>query len=359
MTNKIEGYDVTLGIQVFVPSAVTNITAGGGITPVSTFMRIQGDGGAVDITANPQISAGAYGQLLIVEGESDVNTVLLENGDGMRLRGGRKVLHEHDYVGLIYDDDSNEWVQVFSNVEADTAAWAFTSPSGSSGTFYWGGHYDLAGTDNDFNPAVNFGTANKAEGAHFFLVQAAGGAGGTDTVIRVTGTSMTDNGVRQAGDTEDIIVDDAGAANTYYETSKKWIGQISVEKQSGPDLLCNYGFVKYWDNNNTDFRLLGFEATWLSGATDAGVNISIIHHKATGWTYNNGAAATPPAAVYDMQTDYNTEYSTINGENGSWKRDNLDVVVNGGDGEGIILEVLTTANKTFELGNMTLRTRAT
>lgn len=238
---------------------------------------------------------------------------------------------------------------------ASEKAWAFTSPSGSSGTFYYGGYYLFGATDNDFNPSITFGTANSSYAAHFFLVQAAGASGGTDTVIRITGTSITDAGVRTTSDTQDLTVDDAGVAGTYYETSKKWIGQITVVKLSGPDLLMNYGFCKYWDNNNTDFQISGVEATWLGGANDGGANIELIHHKATGWTYNAGSPPTNPAPVSDMNTDHNTEVNVVNNENGAWKRANLGTNVGGGDSEGTIFAVTTTANKAFELGNILLR----
>jgi len=237
-------------------------------------------------------------------------------------------------------------------------SWSFKSPSGASGTFYYGGYYIFGATDNDFNPSTTLGTANASYAAHAFLVQAAGASGGVDTVIRVTGTSITDAGVRTAADTEDLTVDDAGAAGTYYETSKKWIGQVTIAKQSGPDLLCNYGFCKYWDNHNTDFRLVGVEIVWLGGANDATPDFGIRHHKATGWTYNNGATPTPPAYVVDMNTDHNTEIQTVSGEDGAWKRDNLTESVNGASSEGIIFEVVTSANKAFDLGNILLKIRS-
>lgn len=238
---------------------------------------------------------------------------------------------------------------------ASEKAWTFTSPSGSSGTFYYGGYYDFAASDNDFNPAVNYGTVNASYAAHFFIVCAAGGVGGTDTVIRVTGTSITDEAVRTAADTEDLTADDAGVAGAYYETSKKWIGQVSVEKISGPDLLCNYGLCKYWDNNNSDYAVTGLEVTWLGGANDASPNILLRHHKTSGWTYNAASTPTPPSAIADMNTDHNTEIQVVNGENGAWKRTNLSTNIAGSGSEGTIWEIVTTSNKTFELGNILMR----
>ena len=59
-----------------------------------------------------------------------------------------------------------------------------------------------------------------------------------------------------------------------------------------------------------------------------------------------------------MATDHSTEDQVVKDENGAWKRDNLNEEILGGDGEGTIFEVVTTANKTFELGNILLRVEA-
>ena len=71
------------------PSAITAV---GGITVSATsgdeVIFIEGSGGAVNVSANPQISSGAFdGQLLTLIGRSDTNTVTLENGDGLSLNG--------------------------------------------------------------------------------------------------------------------------------------------------------------------------------------------------------------------------------------------------------------------------------
>ena len=149
-------------------------------------------------------------------------------------------------------------------------------------------------------------------------------------------------------------MDDAGAAGAYYETSKKWLGQVSAVVNSGPDLLCNYGWAKYWDYSNTDFTVSGLEATWLGGANDTGADISLLHHTATGWTYNAGSEPTPPTAIASMATDYVTENDVKNNEQGAWKRTNLSTAVTGSGSEGVIVEVVTTANKAFELGTFQL-----
>lgn len=364
MPETLDGVPVTrarvlrvIGDMIMEPPAtVTNIVGADGLAPTSPCHLIQGSGGPVTVTANPAIQVGVAGQCLTLEGASNTNTVTWNTGNGLHLHGPFTMAAE-DILVLLYDADNASWCEVSRNAPASEKAWAFISQDPAASINYVGGYYKFGASDNDFNPSINFGTANAAYGAHFFIVAAAGGGGGTDTVIRVTGTSMTDGGVRATPDTEDLTADDAGAAGAYYETSKKWIGTVAVEKISGPDLLCNYGFCKYWDNNNTDFRLIGFEATWLGARNDTGADIRLLHHKASGWTYNTGSTPSPPTAVASMATDYNTEKEIRGAEEGAWKRDNLATAVGGGNSEGTIIEITTTTNNTYAVGNFMLRIR--
>ena len=238
---------------------------------------------------------------------------------------------------------------------ASEKSWSFMSRDASSGTNYIGGFYKFETSDNDFNPSVTFGTVNSSYAAHFFLVQAAGASGGVDTVVRVTGTTMDDQGNRATGVNVDITVDDAGAVGTYYETPEKWLGQVTLAKQSGPDVLMNYGFCKYWDNNNTHFKVAGMEATWLGAKNDNTPDILLRHHKATGWTYNNAAAPTPPPAIASMAVDHDTEIFIVTNEEGAWKRDDLTDNVHGESSEGILVELVTTTNRTYAIGNFMVR----
>lgn len=254
-------------------------------------------------------------------------------------------------LSKLYYWDGSQWILLSEG--ASEKAWAFTSPAGSSGSFFYGGYYDFAATDNDFAGGPTFGSANSSYAAHFMIVL---GAQTVDELtLRVTGTSINDNGVRSAGDTQDIVIPNATVVDSYFETSKKWIGQVTITVIAGTAKTCNYGFCKYWDNNNSDYKITGVEAVWLAGANDANINIQLLHHKDTGWTFNVGAEPTFPTPLAALQTDHVTEYEAINGENGAWKRANLSTSVSGSVSEGAIFCVVTTANKAFELGSLLLR----
>lgn len=234
--------------------------------------------------------------------------------------------------------------------------WAFDSLAGAFGTYYIGGFYIHSGTASDFSGGPTFGTANKSYAAHFFVVL------GADTVdeltIRVTGTSITDAAVRTTTDTEDIVIPNATSANAYFETDKKWLGQVTITVVSGTAKTCDYGFSKYWDNLNNDFTVTGLEVTWLGGANDSGANIELLHHKTTGWTYT-GSGATPPTPLAAMDTDHSTESEVGSGVQGAWKRTGLATDIDASGSEGTLWRITTTANNAFNLGTMQLQISVT
>jgi parallel beta-helix repeat protein len=224
----------------------------------------------------------------------------------------------------------------------------------SSGVHYIGGFYQHIAQDNDFDPApINLGTANASYAAHVYFVAA---AGATDTQLTITGTSIADTGSSRDAtpDTEVISLTDA-SANTYYESSKKWLGQVTIQKTAGTNRLCNYGWCKYWDNRNGAFTVKGCEALW-DGNISNSLNIEILHHNSTGWTYVAGAnPATPPTAIASMDTDHgSTEVQVVNGEQGAWKRTDLSTAVAGDASEGVIVRVTTGQNNLLGAGQFTL-----
>lgn len=91
------------------------ITAGGGITALGGTdedIYVASSGGLVNITANPQISAGTLdGQTLRILGTSDTNTILLETGTGLVLNGSWE-----SYAGgilvLRWNNGSSLWTEV-------------------------------------------------------------------------------------------------------------------------------------------------------------------------------------------------------------------------------------------------------
>jgi len=72
---------------------------------------IQGSGGAVNVSANPQIAAATnLGQKLILIGRSDTNTVQLNDGTGLSLNGVC-ILGADSVLGLMFD--GTNWLELF------------------------------------------------------------------------------------------------------------------------------------------------------------------------------------------------------------------------------------------------------
>lgn len=235
-------------------------------------------------------------------------------------------------------------------------SWPFESKVGSTGSVFYGGDYDFFTGNNDFSGAVAFGDANAASAKHFLTVLGANAV--DEIVITVTGNSITDAGVRTIGDTDTITIPANAVVDDYFETPKKWLGAISAIVTSGTPKQCNYGFCKYWDNNNSPFTITGFEVEWLGGANDSAPDLELIHHNTAGWTYNVGAEPTHPPVVAQMSVDYDTDKQVISGKKGFYKRADLDTDVAGEASEGTLWKTTNSVNRAFEEGGILMRIKA-
>jgi hypothetical protein len=101
------------GDVAFIPSSVQTINNTVSLTPTKTIMRIKSNGGAKTMTANPQIAAGTDGQILILKGDSDTDTLMFDHGSGLRMTDGVGfTLGKGDILQFIYDATDNEWIEM-------------------------------------------------------------------------------------------------------------------------------------------------------------------------------------------------------------------------------------------------------
>ena len=243
-------------------------------------------------------------------------------------------------------------------------SYSVNSLAGASGTYFYGGFYTVNAGEKAFTQAATTqteGASNVPYGAHAFLVckevGAASGGSGAVTMV-VSGTSITDAGVRTGSDTETIISDITGSdviADAYFETAKKWIGQITYTLTVGAtghtayNLSANYGLVKYDDFGNRPFTVTDWEIEGTAGANDASFECALLHHNASDFTYS--AAAFDPAsssAIVTFTTDYDTENDLDSGVPFAWKRTGLSTKVDGAGSEGIVICITTGANNAVE-----------
>ena len=97
------------------PGSVQDIEAAVGVTTAmqaTSYIKVRGSGGHVDITANPQIALGTAGQIITLQGSSDTQTVKLEDGNGLKLSMSIPfTLKNGDMIQLIYD--GSDWREMF------------------------------------------------------------------------------------------------------------------------------------------------------------------------------------------------------------------------------------------------------
>jgi hypothetical protein len=224
--------------------------------------------------------------------------------------------------------------------------------SGAAGDYYAAGFYDCPAADanlDELSLTQTHGSVLGSAAAHAIVVAAAAGVTDAGTlVLTVSGTSINDAGVRTTSDSEIVVADcTASAANQYYETTKKWLGQVTYTLSSSTGTAFNYdfnfGYIAYEDFANSDFLLDNFLFEWLGSSTDAGFDIDIHHHKATGWTYHATAFDPGSGELYSLSTDHSTDRKLVNGEYGRWKRTGLSIAIAGADSEGVIVHITTTA----------------
>lgn len=309
------------------------VISSGAITAVRGHQRVDTEGGAAT---------------------DDLDTINgLENGDLLFLfaASGARTVRIRDGEGNIF----------LAHVTAEQS-YNFNSPQGSSGRFYLAGVYDWPATDANLNQGattVTLGGSTGSYASHAGLVAGGVGSASAGTVsIVCSGVSIDDEGNRNGSDSETIVADiTAMALNQYFETAKKWLGTTTytLTPSAGGTFSAdfNYGHVKYEDLGNTNFNVTLIECVGRAGANDTGFNIRLIHHNSADWTYAASGFIPGPTAgdaseLANMNTDHGAESDLVNGDPFAYKRVNINQDVNGNDGEGVLVEITTSANRAVE-----------
>ena len=240
-----------------------------------------------------------------------------------------------------------------SEASATFKSFSYTSRAGASGISFLGGFYDYPVADANLTnaaPTQTHGVGNVPYAAQAFVVAAgAGSTDGSDLVLTVSGTSITDAGVRAAGASEVIVAAaTAAAANQYFQTTKKWLGTVTFTLTSTTGTVFsfdfNYGYCRYEDFGGRAFTLSEFDAVGECNATDTGFDLELLVHKPTGWTYSAAAFVAGNAAVAKMSTVHGAESDPTAAEFFSFKRSALGQAVAGQGGQGVLVRVTTAVN---------------
>lgn len=192
---------LTYGFQLW-RGVTQTLVAGTAVSPIAFIVPV-GAASAVTITANPAISDGVEGQIIILEGTSDSNTVTYTSGTGLQLSGDI-TLGLYDQIMLQYN--GVDWLEicrsspigiretVTSNVAGSGSPKQLTA--GDSGTIW----------TNEGASVQNYYTLPTAQAGLLFtfIVQDSDGirvnANTGDTIRMVTAVSGT------AGYTESTVV---------------------------------------------------------------------------------------------------------------------------------------------------------
>jgi len=239
--------------------------------------------------------------------------------------------------------------------------------SGAVGQEYTHGFYKAPSTDvtlTQASPTQDYGSVNQPYGAHAFIVAGAAGtaSGGAGAVeIEVTGTSITDAGVRTESDSEIIVADITALSTDFYaESELKWLGEVTFTLQNAGgstqtafDVDVNYGLAKYEDWGNRLITITDFEVSGRAGANDAGFDIELLKHTQTGWTYSAASFIPGDGKICQMTVDYDADSDLSNGEPIAYKRDNLETLIDGNGGhEGILVRFTTGANNSVRVADV-------
>lgn len=110
---------------------------------------IAGSGGPVVVTANPQIQAGSReGQLLLLVGTDDTNTVTYSTGTGLLLDSATVVLGDDDQLWLSWDQTASLWKQAVPTVGANRTLSNLAAPTAINQDLLPSGSIDLGSSAN-------------------------------------------------------------------------------------------------------------------------------------------------------------------------------------------------------------------
>jgi len=260
------------------------------------------------------------------------------------------------------DDENGEFLVSTNNISRNdiSKSYSFTSQGVGAGTYHKAGYYDFADTSltlNQGNLTDVYGVAGRGRDAHAGIC--ASGAGTVDTGqvgLRVTGVRDYEDGTPQASGQIGIITEDITTltADTYFETSEKFSGEITYELYvvSGTPTACsltfNYGFAKYDDMQDRDYTITGFECVWQGNSDNNTLDISLLKHTSSGWTYSATGFIAGNSDICKKSVDMALAGNTNNNMDGAYKRLNLGAFISGSGGEGHIIEIITGGTNTVQ-----------
>jgi len=111
----IGAFETTISREMTADTITIVAAVGIDIIELTTrLIKISGRGGAVDVSANPQIEDGTDGQIIILRQTHNTNTVLFENGNGLLLDGHVAFTMDNGDMLMLMYNATNDWWQEIS-----------------------------------------------------------------------------------------------------------------------------------------------------------------------------------------------------------------------------------------------------
>ena len=353
-------------------SGITTVTTAYTIT--ASDYKVFSNAATINTISIDALSTFDLGQdVRIIKTDSTLFDVIVDPSGSETINGLTAYILAYPGQGvMITKESATNWrVLQSTSVATDHKSYGF-SPAGTCAVpnyCYAAGEYDGDAADKNLTQASTtgtHGTANEASGARaYFVFGAYAAAGGSGSAwVTVSGTSITDAGVRTTSDSEIIVADlSAGVLNQYYQTDSKWIGLLTYTlvcsgacTQTTYSADFNTGAVKFEDfgtRGKMGYTVTDFEVTGLAGANSTVFNMELLKHSATGWIYHATAHVPGNGVIVSLTDDYVTETQLINGQPFAYDRAGIEEFIDTDAAikEGLIIRITTGANNAIDFGN--------
>ncbi|HBA60389.1 MAG TPA: hypothetical protein DCZ92_06160, partial [Elusimicrobia bacterium] len=115
-TGDISVSTITIAGNLIATPAATTVSAGATLIVTGAFMQVHNTNlGAVTLSGSPLLSNGTAGQVLVLQGDSDIRPVKVPSSGNIRLLGGVSFnLADHETLTLVYD--GTYWTEISRSV---------------------------------------------------------------------------------------------------------------------------------------------------------------------------------------------------------------------------------------------------
>jgi len=253
-----------------------------------------------------------------------------------------------------------------------------------TGSFFAFGGIKFSVNDTTINQAgttQTFGGVNSINGMHAYIVASAVGTSDKtvgNVEIEVSGTSLNNDGTTTPADTEVVLAnieDSTVIVDAYFETAKKWLGQITFTIQNDGTgdavnfaMTFNYGMIAYTtaDNLDTPQTASSLEKLEINGRATANdpIDLLLIAKTSSGWSYSAAAfVGLPSTAVVDLANDLGADNLLKIGEDFSYRATTLSTLASAeldpADSAGFLVQIITATAATYLYCNITVGLKLT